>query len=50
MVMKSFSNARERDSMEWAALFSKADPRFAFQGIHLLPGAKAAVIEAIWKP
>jgi hypothetical protein len=48
ILMKSFTNAKERNAQEWAALFTKADPRFEFQGICIPPGAKCAVIEAKW--
>ena len=49
MVMKSFSNAKERDAEEWAALFAKADARFVFLGIRVPPGSKCAIIEAEWQ-
>lgn len=48
--MKIFTNAKERDASQWAALFKKADVRFHFQGVKLPPGAKCAIIEAKWVP
>ncbi|MCJ1246390.1 hypothetical protein MMC30_003597 [Trapelia coarctata] len=50
MVMKSFSNAKERDAEEWATLFAKADPGFQVTSIKVPPGAKSAIIEARWQP
>lgn len=50
ILMKTFTNAKERSAKEWAALFEKADPRFKFTGVQLPPGAKVAIIEAKWDP
>jgi hypothetical protein len=47
-VMKCFTNAKERDFDEWAALFAKADPRFRFLGVRTPLGSKASLIEAEW--
>jgi hypothetical protein len=46
--MKCFTNAKERDFEEWAALFAKADPRFKFLGVRTPLGSKASLIEAEW--
>lgn len=46
--MKCFTNAKERDFEEWAALFAKADPRFKFLGVRTPLGSKASFIEAEW--
>ncbi|OCL08124.1 S-adenosyl-L-methionine-dependent methyltransferase [Glonium stellatum] len=48
VVMKCFTNAKEREAGDWAALFTKADPRFKFLGVRMPPGSKDAVIEAEW--
>ena len=48
--MKTFFNAKERDAEEWAALFAKADPRFAYLGTRVPRGSKCAIIEAEWQP
>jgi hypothetical protein len=49
MVMKCFTNAKERDFDEWAALFAMADPRFKFLGVRTPVGSKASFIEAEWR-
>jgi hypothetical protein len=46
--MKCFTNAKERDSEEWTALFAMADPRFKFLGVRTPLGSKASFIEAEW--
>jgi hypothetical protein len=48
--MKCFTNAKERDFEEWAALFAVADTRFKFLGVRTPPGSKASFIEAEWRP
>jgi hypothetical protein len=48
LVMKCFTNAKERDFDEWATLFAKADPRFKFLGVRTPLGSKASLIEAEW--
>lgn len=50
IVVKSFSNAKERDAEEWATLFAKADPGFKFLGVKMPPGSRTAIIEAEWQP
>ncbi|KAF1950072.1 putative hydroxyindole O-methyltransferase [Byssothecium circinans] len=50
ILMKTFTNAKERSAKEWAALFAKADPGFKFNRVHLPAGAKIAIIEAKWNP
>lgn len=37
-MMKSFTNAKERDAEEWTGLFAKADPRLAFLRVKILQG------------
>jgi hypothetical protein len=49
LVMKCFTNAKERDFEEWAALFAMADPRFKFLGVRTPLGSKASFIEAEWR-
>ncbi|KAH3999594.1 hypothetical protein HBH98_085830 [Parastagonospora nodorum] len=46
LVMKCFTNAKERDFEEWDALFAMADSRFKFLGVRTPPGSKASFIEA----
>ncbi|KAF2707638.1 S-adenosyl-L-methionine-dependent methyltransferase, partial [Pleomassaria siparia CBS 279.74] len=48
IVMKCFTNAKEREVGDWAALFAKADTRFKFLGVRTPPGSKASIIEAEW--
>ncbi|PVH96578.1 S-adenosyl-L-methionine-dependent methyltransferase [Periconia macrospinosa] len=48
IVMKCFTNARERDYDGWASLFEKADARFRFLGVRTPLGSKASFIEAEW--
>jgi hypothetical protein len=50
LVMKCFTNAKERDLEEWAELFAMADPRFKFLGVRTPLGSKASFIEAEWRP
>ncbi|KAL5115578.1 hypothetical protein ACEQ8H_006554 [Pleosporales sp. CAS-2024a] len=50
LVMKCFTNAKERDYQEWAALFAMADPGFKFLGVRTPMGSKASFIEAEWRP
>ncbi|PVI08127.1 S-adenosyl-L-methionine-dependent methyltransferase [Periconia macrospinosa] len=56
IIMKSFSNGKERDATDWAALFKGADSRFEFLGVRLPPGSELiwggeeAIIEAVWSP
>ena len=50
MIMKSFTNAKERDAAQWANLLGKADPRFKFLGVRVPKGSKCATIEAEWTP
>ncbi|KAI0478579.1 S-adenosyl-L-methionine-dependent methyltransferase [Xylariaceae sp. FL0804] len=50
VIMKCFNNGKERDAEDWASLFAKADARFRFLGIRMLPGSKEALIEAEWDP
>ena len=50
IVMKSFTNAKERDAEEWRLLFVQADPRFEFLGVKVPSGSKCALIEAKWAP
>lgn len=50
MVMKSLTNAKEREAEEWGLLFAQADPRFQFLGVRVPPGSKSALIEAKWTP
>ncbi|KAF2111200.1 putative hydroxyindole O-methyltransferase [Lophiotrema nucula] len=45
-----FTNGKERDTENWAALFGKADNRFIFLGVRLPPGSKEAIVEAVWAP
>lgn len=48
--MKCFTNAKEREAGDWAALFAKADAGFRFRGVRMSPGSKASLIEAEWQP
>ena len=48
LYMKQMNNGKERDADDWAALFKAADLGFKLQSIRVPPGAKLAVIEAVW--
>ena len=50
MVMKCFTNAKERDYEEWSALFQQADTGFKFLGVRTPVGSKASFIESEWHP
>jgi hypothetical protein len=50
IIMKSFTNAKEREGADWVALFEKADPRFKFNSLKMPAGSKCAIIEAEWQP
>ncbi|KAF7536560.1 hypothetical protein G7054_g4417 [Neopestalotiopsis clavispora] len=50
VVMKCFTNGKERDVEGWATLFAKADASFKFLGVRMPPGSKEALIEAEWAP
>lgn len=48
MIMLSLLNAREREEVEWRALFKQADERFTDIQIWVPSGATMAIIEARW--
>ncbi|KAI0197959.1 S-adenosyl-L-methionine-dependent methyltransferase [Astrocystis sublimbata] len=50
IVMKCFTNGKERDREGWVSLFTKADARFKFLGVAIPPGSKEALIKAEWTP
>lgn len=49
MVAQATFNAQERRAEDWRALFELADKRFKFEGVSTQPGAKLALVKAVWQ-
>ena len=48
MHMLSFLNAGERDSDDWADLYSRADPKSHLKSIATPRGSNLSIIEVVW--
>lgn len=42
-------NARERTVTDWAAVFERADPRFALKSVIKPDGSALGILEYVWE-
>ena len=47
--MLTLLNAQERTRDDFAAIFARVDPRFAFVGVTRPKGCRMSIVEAIWE-
>jgi hypothetical protein len=50
LAMLALFNAGDRQADQWKRVVEKADPRFKYKGIKMIPGSNLSFIEAVWQP